>query len=262
MSTAEFVRPRFLAGVELASVNYARRSFPVHTHDAFVIGAIVRGAERLDVRKRSHFVAQGEVLRLSPHEPHANQSVGEQPLCYRVFYISEPALRAFVAEDCRLHFDAPTLSDRRLGASIAALHRRLCAGGTGRLEQESAMASLATMIVSDSRDDVVAPQFNNVAVERARAFIEAYFREDFGLDVLAKIAGLSIFRLSHLFKECIGLSPIAYRNQCRVYEARRLLLRDQSIADIAAELGFADQSHLTRQFQRIIGTSPNRYRQQ
>ncbi|WP_414882953.1 helix-turn-helix domain-containing protein [Sphingomonas sp. Leaf208] len=41
--------------------------------------------------------------------------------------------------------------------------------------------------------------------------------------------------------------------------ARRLLLAGQPIAEVALDVGYADQSHLTRQFQRIVGVSPARY---
>jgi AraC-like DNA-binding protein len=45
-------------------------------------------------------------------------------------------------------------------------------------------------------------------------------------------------------------------------EARRLLRRGEPIAEVAADVGFVDQSHLTRQFQRVMGTTPARYAQQ
>lgn len=76
------------------------------------------------------------------------------------------------------------------------------------------------------------------------------------------IADLSVFHLAHSFRKAVGFSPLAYRNQRRVIEARRLLRDGGQIADVAAAVGYADQSHLTRQFQRIVGVSPGRYAQQ
>jgi len=58
------------------------------------------------------------------------------------------------------------------------------------------------------------------------------------------------------------LSPLAYRNQKRVFAARAMLLDGESIAHVALSVGYADQSHLTRQFQRIVGLPPGRYAQQ
>lgn len=256
-----FARPVFLDGVELVSVNYYARDFPVHTHDCFVVGTVVAGAERLDARGESHVVSTGHVLQLHPHEPHANQSLGSAPLQYRVFYLPEATIMPLLGEGECLSFDSPTVADTCLGAKLATLHRYLSDASTRRLEQESALAAVAAALASPVRRDRGRVS-DNAAVKRTRDFIEEHCAQDFGLATLSKIAGLSIFRFAHLFKASTGMSPIAYRNQCRIDAARRLLLTTQPIADIAAELGFADQSHLTRHFQRIVGISPNRYRQQ
>jgi len=58
------------------------------------------------------------------------------------------------------------------------------------------------------------------------------------------------------FRRLTGVSPRAYRIQVRLLDARRRLRRGQTPSDIAAELGFADQSHFGRQFKRAFGLTP------
>lgn len=262
MDKAFFTRPVHLPAVELVSVRYGRRAFPMHTHDGVVVGAIVSGAESLTVRGATHVVAQGEVLHLHPYEAHANRSIGAEPLCYRVFYLPEASLADCFDEYVALSFSEPTTSDPRLCARLAALHGRLADASSERLDQECAFLSLALTLVRLSGPRELENLPHPKGVREVREFIEAHYAEDFGLGTLAEIASLSPYRIAHLFKAGLGLSPIAYRNQCRVNAARRRLLTGQPIADIAVELGFADQSHLTRHFQRIVGVSPHRYRQQ
>jgi AraC-like DNA-binding protein len=79
---------------------------------------------------------------------------------------------------------------------------------------------------------------------------------------LAAHVGLSPYHLLRSFRAQVGITPGAYQIQLRVLEARRRLREGAGIAATATELGFADQSHLTRHFQRIMGTSPGRYLQQ
>jgi len=83
--------------------------------------------------------------------------------------------------------------------------------------------------------------------------------ENFGLCDLSRLTGLSAFHLVRTFKKAVGLSPVAYRNQRRIVAARQRLVDGQPTAQVALDLGYADQSHFTRHFQRIVGASPQRY---
>jgi AraC-like DNA-binding protein len=62
-----------------------------------------------------------------------------------------------------------------------------------------------------------------------------------------------------VFTASYGVSPHRYVTGRRVDAARRLLLDRYSVADAAAASGFYDQAHLTRQFSRVLGTTPHRF---
>lgn len=75
---------------------------------------------------------------------------------------------------------------------------------------------------------------------------------------------LSPFHFARVFKRATGFPPHEYQLQLRVARARELLRQKpaKTIAQIACELGFSDESHFRRHFRRIVGTTPSRYRQQ
>lgn len=78
---------------------------------------------------------------------------------------------------------------------------------------------------------------------------------------LAGRCGLSRSHFTRAFKASMGLPPHHWLMHHRIERARELLERsDESIAEIAASCGFADQSHLTRVFHAIAGTSPAAWR--
>lgn len=84
---------------------------------------------------------------------------------------------------------------------------------------------------------------------------------DLSLPKLAKAAGVGPHQLVRLFRKTFGTTPHQYVMELRLSRARELLAEsDQSISDIAAATGFADQSHLTRYFTRRYGASPSRFR--
>jgi AraC-like DNA-binding protein len=65
--------------------------------------------------------------------------------------------------------------------------------------------------------------------------------------------------LVRAFTGAFGIAPHQYLTSRRVDLARRLLLDGQPPGQAAAAAGFHDQSHLTRHFKRVVGTTPGRY---
>ncbi len=55
------------------------------------------------------------------------------------------------------------------------------------------------------------------------------------------------------------MPPHTYQLQLRMARARRLLQRGMEPGDVAAQLGFTDQSHLTRHFKRLFRLTPGQY---
>jgi len=78
---------------------------------------------------------------------------------------------------------------------------------------------------------------------------------------LARASGLGLRTLQRLVREQLGLTPKWLIRRYRMQEAAAALASPTppSLADLAAELGFADQAHLTREFRAVIGETPRRY---
>ncbi len=93
--------------------------------------------------------------------------------------------------------------------------------------------------------------------------IEKHYGEKLTIADLAGISELSERQFQRTFKRIFHTGPIEHLLRVRVRAAAALLLRgDESLADIAFDCGFYDQSHFTNQFRRFRGLSPARYRKQ
>jgi len=102
-------------------------------------------------------------------------------------------------------------------------------------------------------------------IERAVQFLEQNFRDNISIDQVARVAGLSRYHFFRMFHLAVGMPPHDYLIKCRLREARRLIALyggRRSLAQIAVETGFSDQTHLTRRFRREFGHTPGRWRQQ
>jgi AraC-like DNA-binding protein len=79
------------------------------------------------------------------------------------------------------------------------------------------------------------------------------------LNALAVASGLSRFQTLRAFKRRYGLPPHTYHLRVRLGLAQKRLREGLEPARVAAELGFVDQSHLTRHFRRFVGVTPGQY---
>jgi AraC-like DNA-binding protein len=96
----------------------------------------------------------------------------------------------------------------------------------------------------------------------ARDLLHERYAESLRMDDVASAVGVEPDRLARAFRRAYREPLASYVRRLRVRAAAEMLTRDSdaTIAAIAAEVGFADQSHLTRSFVRVIGTTPARYR--
>lgn len=78
---------------------------------------------------------------------------------------------------------------------------------------------------------------------------------------MAKMCNLSISRFYRVFKAGTGLSPQAYVRKIRLKQVTERLIESQdTLAEIAAETGFADAFHLSRHFSQAYGIPPSEFR--
>lgn len=98
-------------------------------------------------------------------------------------------------------------------------------------------------------------------VSMIRDYIDEHITEDLMISQLAEQFGISESYLTRIFNQTIGCSPSNYMINRRIGNAQTLLLNtDLSIAEVAKEVGFQDQSYFTKRFAKCVGITPHRYR--
>ena len=97
-------------------------------------------------------------------------------------------------------------------------------------------------------------------LRRVTDYIRQHLSQAVSLQDLASVAGLSVFHFARMFKAATGTTPKQYVVRCRLERARELLLtEDRTISEIALEVGFCDQSHLSTHFKRLYGATPKQF---
>lgn len=98
-------------------------------------------------------------------------------------------------------------------------------------------------------------------IQRAIDYIVKNYHRKIDLDSLSEVTHLSKYYLIGVFREYTGLSPYEYLIRHRVSVSKKLLTgTDLSIQEIALKTGFTDANSLIRGFKRVVGITPNKFR--
>jgi AraC family transcriptional regulator len=94
-------------------------------------------------------------------------------------------------------------------------------------------------------------------LQQVLEYIYTYLDQELTLTQLASVVHMSPAYFSTRFKASTGLAPHQYVIEKRIERAKQLLIKgDCSIRDVALQVGFCDQSHLTRHMRRLMGVTP------
>ena len=83
--------------------------------------------------------------------------------------------------------------------------------------------------------------------------------ETISIEEMSNEICVSSFHMIRQFKKDVGLTPHQFQIQCRIRKAQKMLLSDKTIAEVALDAGFFDQSHFVRCFKKIVGMTPASY---
>ena len=253
--------------LESLTATYITHAFGRHTHEGFAIGVIERGAETFYYRGAIHTAPAGSIVVINPNELHTGQSATDNGWSYRMIYPAADLLARVASELAGRprgipYFSVPVYQDESVFTALRAAHIALEQSHSA-LERETRLMEALAMLVrrhAEDRPTLAQPGFAHHALHQAQEYLCAHFADDISLEYLARLVYLSPFHLSRLFREQLGLPPHTYLNQIRVNHAKALLNTGLSPTDVAHAVGFADQSHFTKAFKRVVGIPPGQYR--
>jgi AraC-like DNA-binding protein len=251
-------RPLIPGVVEVFHAHFTEYAYPMHVHDAWTLLIVDDGAVRYDLDRHEHGAPHDMVTLLPPHVPHNGSPVTADGFRKRVLYLDSSLLGDDLIGPA---VDHPGLRDGLLRHRVAQLHTALGRPGD-ELEAASRLAlvgeRLRTRLQPRLAADAVRP--DPVLARRLRELLDTRVAEGLALEEAARLLQAHPAHLVRAFSGAYGIAPHRYLTARRVDRARRLLLGDHAPAEVAALTGFHDQAHLTRQFKKLVGVTPGRYR--
>lgn len=264
--SVKFWRDAALADLEVLRARYVTHSFSRHTHDGYAIGIIEAGTEEFFYRGATHQAHRGDLVIIHPGEVHTGHAGEAAGWCYRMLYPSVDwvmqAAEGLAGSASEPHFFQPVIRNSALVNQFRHLHQALETSDS-QLERQSCLLAWISRLIQRHGERRYQRPIEESAVgleiRRARDYLHGHYPDAISLDQLADLAQLPPMKLLRSFRRVTGLPPHAYQVQLRVQQAKRLLAAGLPIAQVAAETGFADQSHLNRHFKRLVGVTPGQY---
>jgi AraC-like DNA-binding protein len=240
---------------EVLEGDFGEHAYPPHTHDTWTLFLVDVGAIRYDLDRTERGADPAMVSILPPFVVHDGRPATTRGYETRVIYL-EPELIG----EARIGpaVDAPVLPDIRLRSAVARLHDELhCADDALAAETHLAFVAerIRELLGEPPGERVPAPDL----AERARAILDARLFEPLTMEAVAAELGTGPTQVARAFRTAFGIAPHTYVVGRRLDAARDRILDGRPLADVAAEVGFYDQAHLTRRFRRFLGTTPGRF---
>lgn len=151
-----------------------------------------------------------------------------------------------------------TLTDRTVPfeAVVGRARARAYRDGLLQRDDDHARVAFATAFFAP----LVPPPPHDAALLEALVDAAANDRSVSSVEALRARAGLHLRELQRWFRDAVGISPKWVTQRYRLHDALLALERGEgSLAQMAAELGYADQAHLARDFKRLVGLTPSAY---
>lgn len=249
-------------GIERIEAFFSGHAYDPHRHDTYALGYTISGVQSFTYRGAQADSLAGNAIVLHPDEVHDGRAGAETGFRYRMLYI-EPRLIGTA-----LHGRTNTLpfvrhavsSDPRLlgalGEALADLERPL-----EPLEEERIATAIADALFAlDASLPARGMTTTSArAVDEARQFLDTNFTRVVASEALEELTGLDRYALARHFRKRLGTSPYRYLTMRRLDHAKVAILAGHPLAEAAFMSGFADQSHMTRQFKQAFGLTPGHW---
>jgi AraC-like DNA-binding protein len=238
----------------LMRARFVQHEFPRHFHDTYVVQVVEEGHDEFYCKGKNHLAGPGHIVVIEPREIHSGRPFGGYGLAYRSFY-------PFILGDSAQAFEECVIKDQQCAKLLLDAHKA-AEKDEDRLAASCLWVEAVSKLIENHSKSVLAEAVvhDPVFVRKVAEILEDRLAEQITLAELAYECCYSPFHLLRMFRASTGVAPHQYLVAVRVERAKPMLRKGKPIAEVAADLGFADQAHLTRHFKRLVGVTPGAYR--
>jgi AraC-like DNA-binding protein len=240
----------------------SRQVYKPHIHKLFCVGAVSRGEVGFQIEETVVKLEPGSLALINPETLHSCNPTQSNKRSYAMLFLD-------VAWCLRLQQSIWSLEKfRPVGTFMLrdnSLYQKylttiqLLKGDEDVMEKEQALAEMVENIFLQACQPATVQSEPSFNVEQMKQQLSSNLDKDITMDRIALKLQANPFTLLRRFKADMGITPHAYRTNCRIELAKTLLQQGIDISQVAQECGFFDQSHFHRHFKAITTVTPKTY---
>lgn len=254
------LRPTQVAGVDLLQAHFVRHQFDRHSHAEWCLGVTFAGHQTFRCRGTTSTSRRGHVIVFRPDDAHDGHGEDEQGFRYAMLYVDDARIAAWLRESggAAATFRQSMFHDPEGAVRLA----RAAEAATQPGESLRAEALLREAVLDlfgrhgGHRRASLHERTEPAWLPRIRDYLEAHYATDVRVEDLARLASVSRVHLTRAFMDAYGVPPHVHLNSLRLRAAMRLMAAGEPLSRVAADVGYADQSHLARRFKGAFGLTP------
>lgn len=258
-------------------------AFPIREHWHYFSELLMAEEGTLLVQQGDtlHRVTPGEILFVNPQNHHSIDSLNGEHVRYLVIkldlnQLSEipsyaPDLRTMMLEAERLRIPMHLSAKDVSGYHMDFMVRQCVQECTEQqyaydLKVRALLYLIATALVRILIRDGFSAEPGTTKADPLYSithYVDQHIRENLKVEELARYCGLSYPWFARRFREMYGIGCKEYIEKVRISKVEHyLLFTDYDLRYISRETGYADCSHMIKDFRRLMGTTPGQFRQE
>ncbi|MCG9516546.1 AraC family transcriptional regulator [Acinetobacter pittii] len=264
----EFWQDGRMPYVETRRSCFSRTCYKSHSHPTFSIGAIDEGNSVFQSSfGTSQKIGAGTLVIVPAHIEHSCNPLPDQAWSYQMLHLDISWLKQWFTEFQKEGFDLNLPQHRPLIIKNESLYQAFSIMNETLFDPQKLIIEKEQSLIY-CLTQLLLPHFILEEIQKTQYLYEDFLdliniiksSEQFiSLEVLAEQVGLSRYAIIRLFKANVGLTPHAFQINLKINQARAQLKQGISLAELAINLGFSDQSHFHKAFKAHTGITPRQF---